>query len=35
MTKNSGIYGNRFEAPNTRTVMKTDSIVDSIIDGLS
>jgi len=32
MTKNSEIYGNRFEAPNTRTVMKTDSIVDSVID---
>ena len=32
MTKNSEIYGNRFETPNTRTVMKTDSVVDSIID---
>ena len=32
MTKNSEIYGNRFEIPNTRTVMKTDSIVDSVID---
>ena len=32
MTKNSEIYGNRFEVPNTRTVMRTDSIVDSIID---
>ena len=32
MTKNSELYGNRFEVPNTRTVMKTDSIVDSIID---
>lgn len=32
MTKNSEIYGNRFEVPNTRTVMKTDSIVDSVID---
>ena len=32
MTKNSELYGNRFESPSTRTVVKTDSIVDSVID---
>lgn len=32
MTKNSELYAGRFEAPDTRTILKTDSIVDSIID---
>ena len=34
MTKNSEVYGTRtyFENPNTRTIEKTDSIVDAIID---
>jgi hypothetical protein len=32
MTKNSELYGNRFESTPSRTVIKTDSIVDSVID---
>ncbi len=32
MTKNSELYAGRFEAPNARTIIKTDSIVDSVID---
>lgn len=32
MTKNSEIYGNRFGHPETRTVTKTDSVVDTIVD---
>ena len=34
MTKNSDVYGVTFGTPNlnTRTIPKTDSIVDSVID---
>jgi len=34
MTKNSDVYGVTFDTPNlnTRTIPKTDSIVDSVID---
>ena len=33
MTKNSDVYGvKHFDAPETRTVYKTDSVVDSIVD---
>jgi hypothetical protein len=34
MTKNSEVYGVTFDTPNlnTRTISKTDSIVDSVID---
>jgi len=32
MTKNSELYGDRFNHPETRTIIKTDSIVDSVIN---
>jgi len=32
MTKNSDVGRHKFESLNTRTIKKTDSIVDSIID---
>ena len=32
MTKNREIYGVNFNHPETRTIVKTDSIVDSVID---
>ena len=32
MTKNSDVYGVTFNQPPTRTIPKTDSIVDSVID---
>ena len=32
MTKNSDIYNVSFNHPQTRTIVKTDSIVDSVID---
>lgn len=32
MTKNSEVYGVTFNHPTTRTISKTDSIVDSVID---
>ena len=32
MTKNSDIYGVTFNAPKTRTVDRTDSVVDTIVD---
>ena len=32
MTKNSELYSGRFDTPDVRTIIKTDSIVDSVID---
>ena len=32
MTKNSELYSGRFNAPEARTILKTDSVVDSVID---
>ena len=32
MTKNSELYAGRFDTPDVRTIIKTDSIVDSVID---
>jgi hypothetical protein len=32
MTKNSELYGNRYNHPETKTIIKVDSVVDSIID---
>lgn len=32
MTKNSDVYNVSFDHPQTRTITKTDSIVDSVID---
>jgi len=32
MTKNSDVYNVSFDHPQTRTIPKTDSIVDSVID---